>query len=217
MSSIDLLAHLEQGIQACGFILEENAKAKLIAYVEILHKWNAIHNLTAVRDPQDMIARHILDSLTVYSIFAEPEGAVKQVIDVGTGAGLPGIILAICLPSYSFVLLDSHQKKMHFVQHVILSLGLKNAVSVSTRVEHYRPDCLFDWVISRAFSSLAQFVKSSGHLCAKDGRLIAMKGRVSEREYSALPAEYIIERSYPIRMPQIGVDKSLLFIKRIKE
>jgi len=209
---------LNEAILKRGWDISENAQENCLRYVELLHKWNAVHNLTAIHDPIEMIHRHIIDSLTLYPwIISSSAQPVQRIVDVGTGAGLPGIILAICLPELSFVLLDSNQKKINFVQHVVLSLQLKNVSSVCCRVEQYKPSELFDWVVSRAYASLANFVISAGHLCRIGGRWVAMKGQLSEQERAELPTSYTLERCEPIDDPESKNYRCLVFIKRAQD
>jgi 16S rRNA (guanine527-N7)-methyltransferase len=210
-----LLELLQQGLLKNDLVISPVFQEKLVNYIELLHKWNAIHNLTAVRDPKEMIYRHVLDSLMLYPILTQ--STTKTVIDVGTGPGLPGIVLAICLPNLSFTLIDSHQKKMNFVKHVVLSQQLSNVSLVCERVEQYHPEFKFGWVISRAFASLEGFAENAGHLCADEGRMVAMKGRLSEQEVAALPREYTIEQCKALQMEGISSERCLVFIKKIEE
>lgn len=190
--------------------LTELAQEKIVQYLELLDKWNTVHNLTAIRDPFSMIDRHILDSLSLRSfILGNPSSSI---LDIGTGAGLPGIPLAITCPNLSFILLDSQQKKINFVEHVILSLKLSNVLTACTRVEVYHPEKRFDWVVSRAFASLAVFVRVAGPLCEEGGKLIAMKGDIDEAELAALPEGYTIEQIQPIVIPGIEKVRSLVFV-----
>lgn len=153
----------------------------LFNYLLLLHKWNAAYNLTAVRDLDSMIGKHILDSLAIL-----PWLQGNKIIDVGTGAGLPGIPLAIAKPETQFVLLDSNGKKTRFLNEVKRQLDLKNLEIVQFRVENYHPNAGFDTVISRAFSSLEQMIHWTQHLIAKDGLWLAMKGRYPDAELAAI-------------------------------
>lgn len=196
---------LALGVKSLNFNVQQ--KTQLIDFVECLARWNKVHNLTAVRDPLQMVQRHLLDSLTVLSFLSG-----NTVLDVGTGAGLPGIPLAIARPDVSFVLLDSNAKKLNFVEHVAGNLKLKNVRVVHTRVEKYAET--FDCVISRAFSSLQTFIVSSGHLCQENGTLIAMKGPLSTMELAALPDRYTIVDIKPVCVPNLSAERFLVFIKR---
>ncbi len=160
----------------------------LIDYLLLLKKWNAAYNLTAVRDLELMVSKHIIDSLAII-----PWINGEKIIDVGTGAGLPGIPLAIACPNKNFVLLDSNGKKTRFLQEVKRQLQLKNLEVVQIRVENYHPAAGFDTVISRAFSSLAQMIYWTEHLVAEGGIWLAMKGRYPETELQEIKQEYQIK------------------------
>lgn len=204
-----LIETLKKGIEAGDWSVAEADQLKLIDYIEQLHKWNLVHNLTAVREPLEMVKRHLLDSLVLLPYLSN-----QSVLDVGTGAGLPGIPLAICRPDCSWVLLDSNQKKINFVQHMVLSLALNNVTAVCARVEAYRPESLFDLVVSRAFSSLAEFIKVGGPLCKTEGRLVAMKGAdIDPSEIAECPKNCSIESIQPVFVPELAVKRSLVFIK----
>lgn len=198
---------LQQGLAVLKVAENDVALEKLVTYIETLHKWNAVHNLTAIRDPLEMVTKHLLDSLVL-----APYLSTGSIIDVGTGAGLPGIPLAISNPTQNFVLLDSNQKKMTFVEHMILSLKLVNSVAICARVEQYRPEQPFDWVVSRAFSSLADFVRVSAHLCQPAGRLVAMKGVIDPAEIAEIDSSWTIESIKQINVPGLNAARSLVFM-----
>ena len=221
MTKTFLSEALSAGIDATGLDVAESMQTKILAYLTLLQKWNGVHNLTAVRDPKEMIPRHVLDSLVLLPILAQPTESSAglavpkpSIVDVGTGAGLPGLILAICLPDQKIVMLDSNQKKINFVQHVILSLKLSNAFAVCDRVEHFKPDERFDWVVSRAFASLSEFVRLSRHLCKNGGRLLAMKGAVDSSEIESVKAQTgaSVERIEPVKVPGVAGARSLVFL-----
>lgn len=176
---------LEQGLEQFAL---NSFSAPLLDYLFLLKKWNVAYNLTAVRDLESMVSKHILDSVAIL-----PWLKGSRIIDVGTGAGLPGIPLAITHPEKSFVLLDSNGKKTRFLNEVKRQLGLKNLEVVQFRVENYRPAQGFDTVISRAFSSLAQMVQWTEHLVAEDGIWLAMKGRYPEAELLEIKQSYKVE------------------------
>jgi 16S rRNA (guanine527-N7)-methyltransferase len=163
--------------------------ASLADYLFLLNKWNLAYNLTAIRDLESMVGKHILDSLAIL-----PWLKGKQIIDVGTGAGLPGIPLAIARPDFNFVLLDSNGKKTRFLNEVKRQLNLKNVEIVQFRVENYHPTQGFDTVVSRAFSSLEQMVQWTQHLIADDGIWLAMKGRYPDTELNEIKQHCSIER-----------------------
>lgn len=211
-----LIEALSEGLLAANLSIAESTQLKLITYLELLVKWNTIHNLTAVRDPLEMVARHVLDSLVLLPYFDDfcqrrPLGRAT-LLDVGTGAGLPGIPLALSRPEQTFVLLDSNQKKIAFIQHVILSLEMTNVVAVCERVEKYQPETPFDWVVSRAFASLSDFVRLSHHLCKRDGKLVAMKGVIDPAEVAAVSSSYTIEKMVSVKVPGLTAERTLVFI-----
>lgn len=170
---------LQTGLDEMDIMLSDDQQQKLLDYLALLLKWNRAFNLTAIRDPEEMVSRQLLDS---FSILKLVEG--KNVLDIGTGPGLPGIPLAIALPEIQFTLLDSNGKKTRFVQQAITSLGLKNAKVVRERVEAFQPGIRYDTITSRAFASLSKIVQLTSHLLTESGRLLAMKGvdPVEERE-----------------------------------
>lgn len=194
-----LVASLCQGERALGISLAPEQRDRLIAYIKLIVKWNRVYNLTAVRDPQRMLDRHILDSLSVL-----PYLSGNRIIDVGAGAGLPGIPLAIASPDKTFVLLDSNRKKTRFMQQAKVELTLDNVEVVCDRVENYQPAACFDTVISRAFSSLLNMVYWSAHLCAPHGVFLAMKGHYPEEEIAELA-----QRTGPTKSLQINAVHNL--------
>ncbi len=164
-----------------GVDLDGQARERLIAYLGLLAHWNRSYNLTAVRDPLEMIHRHVLDSLAPL-----PHVRGEQCLDVGSGAGLPGLVLAVARPGQSWVLLDSNGKKCRFLSHARIALGLDNVRVERCRIEDFYPDARFSTIISRALSNLANFVAGARHLLAPGGCLLAMKGRNPEHELSTL-------------------------------
>ena len=166
-----------------------------LAYLELLIKWNKAYNLTAVRDPAQMVTRHLLDSLAVL-----PYINGSHVIDVGSGAGLPGIPLALMCPERQFTLLDSNNKKTRFMTQAVIELGLKNVVVKHCRVEQLA-EPPFDTVISRAFATIADMLTVAGHLAGTDGKYLAMKGVFPEEELAALPPGYHAEVVHTLQVP----------------
>ncbi|MBA6342789.1 16S rRNA (guanine(527)-N(7))-methyltransferase RsmG [Colwellia sp. MB02u-10] len=178
----------------------------IIQYVELLNKWNKAYNLTSVRDPKDMMIKHIMDSLMV-----GPHLKGQSFIDVGTGPGLPGIPLAILYPERNFVLLDSLGKRITFLRQVVFQLKLNNVTPVKSRVEQYRPEHLFDGVLSRAFSSLNDMVTWCEHLVSVEhGRFLALKGIYPSDEIAALPSNIAVANSYAIAVPQLDGERHLI-------
>lgn len=176
---------LQAGLRALGLNPEAEPIVAYLAYVALLHKWNRVYNLTSVRDPLAMIDRHLIDSLTI-----APYLQGQRVLDVGTGAGLPGIPLALHRPELQFTLLDSNGKKTRFLQQVVAELSLANVQVVHGRIETYRPDPPPDTVVSRAFASLADFLTTSAACIGPATRVLAMKARGVEAELRNLPAGY---------------------------
>lgn len=185
---------------------------KLIQYVELLNKWNKAYNLTSIRDPQEMLVKHILDSLVVGE---KLKG--NSFIDVGTGPGLPGIPLAILFPEKSFVLLDSLGKRITFLKQVVAQLKLENVQPVQSRVEAYQPEVPFDGVLSRAFSSLNDMVTWCSHLIDFDlGYFFALKGQYPADEIAALPDHIKMTASHEIAVPQLTGERHLIELIKTK-
>lgn len=199
---------LHQGMQAMDIELPPGAEDRLLAYLHLLAKWNRAYNLTAVRDPDQMIARHLLDSLAVLPYLRGP-----RVLDVGTGAGLPGIPLALARPRFGFTLLDSNAKKTRFVIQAAHTLGLANVVIVHTRAERFRPPARFDTVIARALASIPDMLAATRHLGAPGGRWLAMKGAFPRDELAGLPAGYSAEVR-PLRVPGLEAARHVVIIER---
>lgn len=179
---------LAAGLAAQQLVLGDDQQRRLIDYLALLYKWNRAYNLTAVRDPAEMVSRQLLDSLSILPWIEGP-----RVLDVGTGAGLPGIPLAIARPDIRFTLLDSNGKKIRFVRQAILELGLTNVTAEQQRVEAYRPPAPFDTITSRAFAELKDFVALTGHLLAPGGQWLAMKAALAGAESRALPPGLVPE------------------------
>jgi 16S rRNA (guanine527-N7)-methyltransferase len=204
----DLRTRLESGLKAMQLELPESVVDGLLAYLAMLAKWNKVHNLTAVRDPLEMVTRHLLDSLAVV-----PHLTGKRIIDVGTGGGLPGIPLSLVFPDREFTLLDSNSKKTRFLVQAKAELGLDNVTVIHKRVEAFQPDQLFDCVITRAFASVADILTGSRHLLTHDGQMMAMKGEVPEQELAALPAGFHLNEVIALRVP--GLEQEQRHLLRI--
>lgn len=201
---------LEKSLKEMQLVLSPETKEKLLDFLKLLTQWNKVHNLTAIRDPKEMVVKHLLDSLSVLPFLTQ----ANAVCDVGTGAGLPGIPLSLCKPEVSFCLLDSNQKKINFVQQAILSLNLNNVQAICTRVESFKPSHLFDVIISRAFGSLSEFVRTTGHLGSNQARWLAMKAKLLQEELAALPEDYTIEQIHSMTVPHLTGDRCLVVIKK---
>ncbi len=196
---------LVSGITSLNLNVTDAKIDQLLDFIKLIEKWNKAYNLTAIRDREEMARLHILDSLAI-----APYIAGKRVIDIGTGAGLPGIPLAICLPEIQFVLLDSNAKKTRFVQQVILELKLKNVVVIHSRVENYHPEQAFDLALTRAFAGLSDTVKLVAHLLDKNGVLLAMKGQNTDTELAQITAKKSV---IPISVPGTDVERCLVRIE----
>lgn len=195
---------LQRGIAQLGIALDEEKQRKLLDYLALLHKWNKVYNLTAIRDPQQMVSHHLLDSLAVL-----PHLWPGRWLDVGCGAGLPGVVLAIARPDWQFALLDSNSKKTSFVQQAAIELGLKNVSVHCERVEDWQTPQKFDGIISRAFTELGDFLGITRHLMAKGGRWAAMKG-LAERELAGVPEGCKVERIIQLEVPGLQAARSLV-------
>lgn len=206
---------LDDGLAVLDIPAASAARDRLIAYVELLAKWNQAFNLTAVRDPAEMVTLHILDSLVVAPFLPTlvSTGSSGSLIDVGTGAGLPGIPLALLDPERPVTLLDSNIKKTRFCRQAVLALGLKNVDVVHARDEGYLPDQPFATVISRAFASLADYVAGTRHLVAAGGSLLAMKGAYPEEEVRALPEGVSVLAVHPLQVPGLDAERHLLELR----
>jgi 16S rRNA (guanine527-N7)-methyltransferase len=181
----------------------------LLDYIQLFHKWNKTYNLSAIRDIESQVDRHLLDSLSVV-----PYIEADNVIDVGTGGGLPGIPLAIMFPEKKFTLLDSAGKKTRFLFQVKTQLKLDNVQVENRRVESFQPECLFDAVISRAFASLKDMTDNCQHLLANDGVFYAMKGIYPTDELSEVEKNYKVSDSYPLQIPREDGERHLLVLTR---
>ena len=181
----------------------------LLAFLHLLEKWNAAYNLTAVREPEKMVTHHLLDSLAVIPHLRGP-----RIIDVGAGAGIPGIPLALACPELEFVLLDSNAKKTRFITQAIHELGLANIGVERARAEDHRPAQLFDTVISRAFASLAEMLDMTQHLGAPHGVFVAMKGNYPHDELTAIPPSFRVDGVEPVLVPELNAQRHVVLIRK---
>lgn len=180
----------------------------MIAFRDLLARWNRVYNLTAVRDPRAMIERHLLDSLTV-----APYLQGLRCLDVGTGAGLPGIPLALAVPERHFTLVDSQAKRIRFLRQVAVELEIPNVEIVHSRVEEFQPEQRFDTVVSRAFSRLDDFVTLAGRLCASNGQLLAMKGAKNREEWSLEAGAWVIDSVFDLHVPGLAGERHLVCVR----
>ncbi len=201
---------LQAGIAALGLSLPDGAEAKLLAYLELLAKWNRVYNLTAVRDTERMVSHHLLDSLAAVPFFRG-----TSVLDVGSGGGLPGIPLAIARPELKVTLIDSIAKKTAFLLQVKAELRLGNLAVVTGRVEDYRPEAGFDVITSRAFSDLREFVTLTRHLLKPGGSWLAMKGLYPHEEIAGLPADVKVSADQALVVPGLEASRHLIVLERV--
>ncbi len=205
-----LTSMLQAGLAGLNLSFDDRQIKQLKDYLELLIKWNKSFNLTAITDPQKMVAYHVLDSLSIISEMPQ-QGSC---LDVGTGAGLPGIPLAIMLPESYWVLLDSNGKKTRFVQQAIASCGLSNVKVVHSRIQDYHADSSFDVIVSRAYSSLLDFVSSVDAIWQGNTRLITMKTELSENELQSLDSTLFKLQINQLQIPGIAEKRSLVTIQR---
>lgn len=199
---------LQTGIEAGGWQLDALAQARLLHYLQLLGKWNKVYNLTAIRDVQQMVGQHVLDSL---SVLPHVQGC-KTLADVGSGAGLPGIPLAIACPDLSVTLIETNSKKASFLQQVKIELQLDNLQVHGGRVEDYQPKHAFECVISRAFADLSLFVRLTADLLQHNGRLLAMKGLLPAEEIAALPDDFQVTEVIRLQVPGLAAERHLLVL-----
>jgi 16S rRNA (guanine527-N7)-methyltransferase len=200
---------LAEGLTGLGLSLPPAAQTQLIEYIRLLEKWNRVHNLTAVREPEQMVVLHLLDSL---SVLPHLEGR-KTLLDVGTGAGLPGIPLAIARPDLEVTLLDSNHKKTTFLAQAKAELSLANIRIETGRVESYRPNRPFEVVVSRAFSELSDFVTQARHLVAPEGVMLAMKGVYPFDEIARVPSTHVVSKVEELHVPLLDAKRHLVTLK----
>ncbi len=204
---------LQTGLAALGLDIGQSSRAKLIRYLALLERWNRAYNLTAIRDPQAMVPWHILDSLVI-----SPYLHGSRMLDVGTGAGLPGIPLAIAHPEVSVWLLDSRAKRIQFLLQAVETLGLGNVEIVHQRAEQYRPEKKFDTLVARAFGALPKLLAAAGHLCRSDGAILVLKGRDPRHEIRQLPEDTADAVDViPLRVPHLGAARHLMVLRPASE
>lgn len=211
---MSLAQQLSAGIVQAGLDVAASTQQRLLDYLALMQKWNKVHNLTAVRKAEDMVTLHLLDSLAVL-----PHVGATSLLDVGSGAGLPGIVLALCRPELQVTVLDSNNKKASFMRQAKAELGIDNLEVMCGRVEefqpqHFRQQAPFDVVISRAFSDLALFIRLTRHLCAEGGQWLAMKGVYPEQELAQLEAEtnLVPSQVLALQVPGLDAQRHLVFL-----
>ncbi len=204
---MELAQRLAIGLEQLGLRPAVAVQEQLLQYVQLLRKWNRVYNLTAVRSAREMVARHVLDSLAILPFVTGP-----RVLDVGTGAGLPGIPLALMLPTCRVVLLDSRAKKIRFVRQAVAELALANAEVVCERVEQFQPVQKFDTLVTRALAPIPRFLTIGGHLCAASGSILIMKGTYPRQELAAIPEDYAVSEVKRLRVPGLNAQRHLVII-----
>jgi 16S rRNA (guanine527-N7)-methyltransferase len=200
---------LSKAAAQMGISLSVVQSESLLLLLNELNEWNQRINLTAIRDPQQQLTKHLLDSLSI-----QPYLRGRYIADIGTGAGFPGLPLAVINPDKEFLLIDSINKKLRFVAHAASVMQLQNAAVLHTRAQDYRPARLFDCVVSRAMGSIENFVLWCGHLCAPQGRLLAMKGRYPEDELSAVPKGWRVVAAHELKIPGLDEQRHLVELCR---
>jgi len=207
---MSLLQQLQSMLSETDLTVPEEQQNQLIQLVELLAKWNKAYNLTSVRDPQQMLVKHIMDSIVV-----SPHLQGKRFIDVGTGPGLPGLPLAILNPDKQFVLLDSLGKRLRFIRQAVLELGLKNVEFVQSRVEEFQPEEKFDVVLSRAFASLEDMLFWCKHLPKDSGHFLALKGQFPEQEIKSLDKQFKFVESVALQVPNLEGERCLVKVELV--
>ena len=209
-----LAATLASGAAALGLSLSQQQQHKLLAYLALMAKWNRTYNLTALRDPAQMMTHHLLDSLAAVTAFA----GARNVLDVGAGGGLPGVVLAIwaaeAYPEMRVSMIDTVHKKTAFLTQAKAELQLGNVSVYTARVEQLQVEQDFDVITSRAFAELNDFITWSNHLLSANGRYIAMKGVLPEDEIARLPAGWKVSHTQPLQVPGLEAERHLIFIER---
>jgi 16S rRNA (guanine527-N7)-methyltransferase len=205
-----LMPVLAEGIAEMGLNVSPAQQEQLMDYLALMFKWNSVYNLTSLRDPIQMVTHHLLDSLAAVPAFA----AARNVLDVGSGGGLPGIVLAIVRPDMKVSMIDTVHKKTAFLTQVKAELGLANVTVYTARVEQLQVSDKFDVITSRAFADLSDFVNWSSHLLAEQGRYIALKGVAPQEEQQRLPAAWRVSGVEPLQVPKLGAERHLVFIHK---
>ncbi|MBP7393337.1 MAG: 16S rRNA (guanine(527)-N(7))-methyltransferase RsmG [Zoogloea sp.] len=213
---MSMAATLAKGSAALGLDLPAEAQEKLLAFARLLIKWNKVYNLTAIRDEAQVVTHHLLDSLSVLPQLA----GIKRLVDVGSGGGLPGVVLAICRPELQVDSVETVQKKATFQNQARIELKLANFRAHHARIENWQPAYFaeqpVDGIVSRAFADLADFVNLSAHLAGPETRILAMKGVYPADEIARIPAGFALERSTPLTVPGLDAERHLIIVKRSK-
>ena len=201
---------LADGIKDMHLDVSTAQQDKLLDYLALMNKWNSVYNLTSLRDPMQMVTHHLLDSLAAVPAFA----GARNVLDVGAGGGLPGVVLAICRPDMKLSMIDTVHKKTAFLKQVKAELELANVTVHTMKVQELEVSDKFDVITSRAFADLTDFLNWSGHLLAEGGKFIALKGTAPAEEQERIPAEWKISGLQPLQVPRLGAERHLIFVER---
>ena len=204
-----LVERIESGLAAMQLDLPPAAPRRFAEHLELVAKWNRVHNLTAVRETEQMVVLHLLDSLSLLPHL----GAAASVLDVGAGAGFPGVPIAIARPNVAVTVIDSSHKKATFLEQARAELSLVNVQVACARVQEHRPASPYDVVVSRAFSELADFIAQAGHLVAPGGRLLAMKGVYPYEEIARVPATHRVAQVVELAVPALDAKRHLVFLE----
>ena len=210
MAAMDTAHHAALDAGLAALQLDPALAAPLRGYLDLLARWNRTYNLTAIRDPADMVVLHLLDSLSMHT----HAGGIASLADLGTGAGLPGIPLAIALPGLQVTLVESNGKKARFLREAVRSLGLNNTRVAESRAEALDMPAAFEAITARAMATLADILAVGGHLLAPDGRLLAMKGARPDAEIAALPEAWCVEAVHPLAVPGLEAERHLVVVGR---
>jgi 16S rRNA (guanine527-N7)-methyltransferase len=200
---------LEEGLRAMGLDLDAGVRQRLQEHLDLVAKWNRVHNLTAVREPAQMVVLHTLDSLSLLPHM----GSARSLADIGTGGGFPGIPIAIARPDLEITLVDSSHKKCAFLEQAKAELGLANVSVMCERVEQWKPVARFDAVVSRAFAELSDFVSQAAHLVAPGGRMLAMKGVHPFEEIARVPPSHRVSQVLELKVPSLDARRHLVFLE----
>lgn len=201
---------LADGIQEMHLDVSQAQQDKLLDYLALMNKWNSVYNLTSLRDPMQMVTHHLLDSLAAVPAFA----GARNVLDVGAGGGLPGVVLAICRPDMKLSMIDTVHKKTAFLKQVKAELDLANVTVHTMKVQELEVSDKFDVITSRAFADLSDFLDWSGHVLAEGGKFIALKGTAPAQEQERIPAQWKISGLQPLQVPRLGAERHLIFVER---
>ncbi len=201
---------LAEGIAEMKLDVSPGQQEKLMGYLALMNKWNSVYNLTSLRDPMQMVTHHLLDSLAAVPAFA----GARNVLDVGAGGGLPGIVLAICRPDMKLSMIDTVHKKTAFLKQVKAELELANVTVHTMKVQELEVSDKFDVITSRAFADLSDFLEWSGHLLAEGGKFIALKGTAPAEEQERIPTEWRITGLQPLQVPKLEAERHLVFVER---